>query len=168
MYTLSLYRGYVMITYTDGTTYIDYTYLLVFLKGIHLIMCLFKNSNFALRSFLASFSIKHVAAIQHNSFKKDEQIDNSISQSVVVHHTKPLTIKIYLIHICFVEIMACPRRFLVIFLGFCGLLISIGFRSVFAMVMVQVPADNENVSGSSGNFLKQNVRIFMHFQCRLM
>jgi len=64
--------------------------------------------------------------------------------------------------------MACPRRFLVVFLGFCGLLISIGFRSVFAMVMVHVikPEGNATDSGAFDNF--QSVRIFMHFQYRLM
>jgi hypothetical protein len=36
MYTLGLYGGYVMITYTDGITYIDYTYLLIFFKGLYL------------------------------------------------------------------------------------------------------------------------------------
>ncbi|XP_063432566.1 vesicular glutamate transporter 3-like isoform X2 [Mytilus trossulus] len=34
--------------------------------------------------------------------------------------------------------MGCPKRFLVVFLGFCGLLLSIGYRSVFAMVMVHI------------------------------
>lgn len=34
--------------------------------------------------------------------------------------------------------MSFPRRILVVFLGFCGLLLSIGFRPVFAMVMVHV------------------------------
>ncbi|KAJ8304790.1 hypothetical protein KUTeg_018373 [Tegillarca granosa] len=38
--------------------------------------------------------------------------------------------------------MSCARRYLVVFLGFCGLLVSIGYRSVFAMVMVHVIKSN--------------------------
>ncbi|XP_071156325.1 vesicular glutamate transporter 2.1-like [Mytilus edulis] len=34
--------------------------------------------------------------------------------------------------------MCCPKRFLVAFMGFFGLLLVVGFRSVFAMVMVNV------------------------------
>lgn len=38
--------------------------------------------------------------------------------------------------------MSCGRRYIVVFLGFCGLLVSIGYRSVFAMVMVHVIKSN--------------------------
>ncbi|KAL5004911.1 hypothetical protein ScPMuIL_018367 [Solemya velum] len=33
-----------------------------------------------------------------------------------------------------------PRRYLVVFMGFIGLLVSIGYRSVFTMVMVHITA----------------------------
>lgn len=48
--------------------------------------------------------------------------------------------------------MACPRRFLIVFLGFLGLLLSIGYRAVFAMVMVHVIKQNTNQTDSGSLF----------------
>ncbi|XP_071167067.1 vesicular glutamate transporter 3-like [Mytilus edulis] len=52
--------------------------------------------------------------------------------------------------------MGCPKRFLVVFLGFCGLLLSIGYRSVFAMVMVHIvkPTHSSTNDTKSDNLFK--------------
>lgn len=50
--------------------------------------------------------------------------------------------------------MACPRRFLVVFLGFLGLLLSIGYRAVFAMVMVHVIKQPSNHTDSEESIFK--------------
>ncbi|XP_033757069.1 vesicular glutamate transporter 1-like isoform X2 [Pecten maximus] len=46
--------------------------------------------------------------------------------------------------------MCCPKRFIVVGLGFLGLLVSIGYRAVFALVMVDV-IKNQSVGGKGAS-----------------
>lgn len=54
--------------------------------------------------------------------------------------------------------MCCPKRFLVAFMGFFGLLLVVGFRSVFAMVMVNV-VNVKNRSFNTSDSIVKNVCI---------
>ena len=63
--------------------------------------------------------------------------------------------------------MAFQRRIYLVFLGFLGLLVSIGFRSVFSMVMVHVVkskhAEEEGLFGKVGVIFRCGWRQFKRF-----
>lgn len=63
--------------------------------------------------------------------------------------------------------MAYQRRIYLVFLGFLGLLVSIGFRSVFSMVMVHVVkskrAEEEGLFGKVGVIFRCGWRQFKRF-----